>query len=225
MNDKHLIKPWFAILLLMQLVVAGIAIATDIIYFKIGVAGLGIIALMYAHKHHLNKVLDVWVVAIAFGASMVGDCFLSSMNGNSSMFMIGIAFYLLAHIGYLLFSVLNGIIKRGLTVGILIAFLIFYFLALYPSIPDKLLALIVLFYLVVSCVSVGAAFGIKACPKVKWPFVIGIALVLFSDTIISLKEFVKYNSLDFMILPTYYLAQIGITLGLYYKSLRKEMHL
>ncbi len=76
----------------------------------------------------------------------------------------------------------------------------------------------VLFYLIVSCVSLGAALGIKALPKIKLPYVFGIALVLFSDTIISFKEFVHYDALNVLILPTYYLAQIAITIALYHKS-------
>lgn len=211
-------------MVIFQVLIAIIATATNIIYFKIGVAGIGIIILLMMYAKQLTRTLDVWVVILAFLASMIGDCFLSKMNGDSSMFMIGIALYLVAHLGYLLFSLLNGSIKWGITIGILLAFLLFYYLSLYSFIPDKTLAFIVLFYLVVSCVSLGAALGIRDVPKVKWPFIAGIGLILISDTIISFKEFVKYDSLNFMILPTYYLAQIAITVSLYFKSnkLRKE---
>ena len=75
-----------------------------------------------------------------------------------------------------------------------------------------------LIYLLVSCLSVGAAVGIKADPVVKWAYAFGIFLILFSDTIISLKEFVGYNVLNFMILPTYYLAHISITFALIRKT-------
>ncbi|MCP4976172.1 MAG: lysoplasmalogenase [Maribacter sp.] len=216
--EKSLFRSWFAILVLIQVVFAIIATVSDIIYFKIGVAGIGIIILLMAYAKKLLKFLDVWVVILAFVCSMIGDCFLSNMNGDNSMFMIGISLYLLAHVGYLIFSLLNGSIKLGTTIGILMVFIVFYYSTLYSYITDRLLAYIVLFYLVVSCVSLGAALGIKAVQKIKWPFVVGIGLILFSDTIISFKEFMNYDVLNILILPTYYLAQICITIALYNKS-------
>jgi hypothetical protein len=97
-------------------------------------------------------------------------------------------------------------------------FLIFYYLTLYPNILDKTLAFTVLFYLIVSCVSLGAAMGIRATPNIKTPYFIGIAFILFSDIIISFKEFMSFDSLNILILPTYYLAQISITIAVYNKS-------
>ena len=212
------LKPWFLALLMTQLVFAIIAITTDIFIFKIGVAAVGSIIILIAYFKQLMKVLDVWVVILAFVCSMIGDYFLSHMSGNNSMFIIGISLYLTAHVGYLIFSLLNGTIRWKVTTLITMAFLIFYYLTLYPNIIDKTLAFIVLFYLIVSCVSLGAAMGIKAIPNIKTSYLIGIALILFSDIIISFKEFISYDSLNFLILPTYYLAQICITIALFNKS-------
>ncbi len=212
------LKPWFLVLLLTQVVFAIIATATAVFIFKIGVAAIGAIILIVAYCKQLLKALDVWVVILAFVCSMIGDYFLSNMSGDNSMFIIGISLYLTAHVGYLIFSMLNGTIRWKITTLITIAFLIFYSLTLYPNILDKTLAFTVLFYLIVSCVSLGAALGIKALPNIKMPYFIGIALILFSDTLISFKEFMDSDSLSFLILPTYYLAQICITIGLYNKS-------
>ncbi|WP_273274970.1 lysoplasmalogenase [Maribacter polysiphoniae] len=211
-------KQWFTLLVLAQVISAIIATATDVFIFKISVAALGAIILLIAFSKKLRNAFDVWVVILAFVCSMIGDFYLSHMNGNNSMFVIGISLYLLAHIGYLIFSLLNGTIRWRYTLLITTAFLIFFYFSLYPNIPDKTLMVTVLFYLIVSCVSLGAALGIKALPKIKLPYVFGIALVLFSDTIISFKEFVHYDALNVLILPTYYLAQIAITIALYHKS-------
>ena len=211
-------KPWLVILVMAQAVSAIIATGTDIFIFKIGVAAIGSIILSITYFNQLMKVLDIWVVILAFVCSMMGDYFLSHMSADNSMFIIGISLYLTAHVGYLIFSLLNGAIRWKVTTLIAMAFLIFYYLTLYPNILDKTLAFTVLFYLLVSCVSLGAAMGIKAIPNIKTPYLIGIALILFSDTIISLKEFISYYSLNFLLLPTYYLAQIFITIALYNKS-------
>jgi len=211
-------KPWLVILVMAQVVSAIIATGTDIFIFKIGVAAIGSIILLIAYFNQLMKVLDVWVVILAFVFSMIGDYFLSHMSGDNSMFIIGISLYLTAHVGYLIFSLLNGTIRRKVTILITMAFLIFYYLTLYPNILDKTLAFTVLFYLIVSCVSLGAAMGIKAMPNIKKPYFIGIAMILFSYIIISFKEFMGFDSLNILILPTYYLAQICITIALYNKS-------
>ena len=213
------LKPWFLALLLTQVVFAIIATATAVFIFKIGVAAVGSIILLIAYFKQLMKVLDVWVVILAFVCSMIGDYFLSNMSGDNSMFIMGISLYLTAHVGYLIFSMLNGTIRWKITTLITMAFLIFYSLTLYPNIVEKTLAFTVLFYLIVSCVSLGAALGIKALPNIKMPYFIGIALVLFSDTLISFKEFMGSDTLSFLILPTYYLAQICITIALYNKSM------
>ena len=150
--------------------------------------------------------------------SIAGDWFLSNMDGDPMMFSKGIVLFFLAHVGYLMFALFNGRIGWKLTGIILAAFLVFYFLVLYPSINDTVLKLAVLIYLLISCLSMGAAMGIKSDPLVKWAYAFGIFLILFSDTIISLKEFLGYNILNFIILPTYYLAHISITFSLIRKT-------
>ena len=216
--DNSLPKPWFSVLVLAQIFSGIIAWVTDIFIFKISVAALGALILFIAYANRLGKTLDVWVVILAFVCSMIGDYFLSHMQGNTTFFIIGISFYLLAHIGYLIFSLLNGAIHWKSTIGLIAIFLVFFYFVLYPTLVNNTLALMVLIYLLVSCASLGAALGLKMLPAVKWPYVIGIALILFSDTIISFTEFIHYDELNFLILPTYYLAQIAITLALYNKS-------
>ena len=100
----------------------------------------------------------------------------------------------------------------------LAAFLVFFALLLYPAIDDTILKLAALIYLLVSCLSLGASVGIKADPIIKWGYAFGIFLILFSDTIISLAEFLGYHKFDLLILPTYYLAHISITFSLIRKS-------
>lgn len=40
-------------------------------------------------------------------------------------------------------------------------------------------------------------------------------MILFSDTLIALREFMEYGKWDFLVLPTYYLAHIVITRALW----------
>ena len=60
--------------------------------------------------------------------------------------------------------------------------------------------------------------GLRGSQVAKWAYVFGIFLILFSDTIIAYKEFVGYNELNYLILPTYYLAHIAIVFSIIKKT-------
>jgi uncharacterized membrane protein YhhN len=209
-------------LLLFSLISAIVALITSNFIFKSGTAGIGIIILLILNFRKVKPSKVTWLIAGAFLFSITGDWFLTNMNGDPMMFSKGIAMFFFAHIGYLLFALFNGRIRWRFTGLLLAAFLVFYFTMLYPTFKDKVLMLAALIYLLVSCLSMGAAAGIKSDPVVKWAYAFGIFLILFSDTVISLKEFLGYNMLNFMILPTYYLAHISITFSLIRKTDLKD---
>jgi len=205
---------WIYGLLSISLILALMALITSNFIYKSGTAGMGILMLIILHFKEANPSKDTWFIIGAFLFSIAGDWFLSHMNGDMIMFSKGIALFFLAHIGYLMFAIMNGKINWKFTIFLLLIYLSFFFIILYPAINDKILMLATLIYLLVSCLSLGAALGIKAEPVIKWTFVFGIFLILFSDTIISLTEFLGYKAFDFLILPTYYLAHISITFSL-----------
>lgn len=210
---------WIYGLLSISLLLAVMALITSNFLFKSGTAGIGILILIILHFTDVKPSKDTWFIIGAFMFSIAGDWFLSHMNGDLTMFSKGIALFFLAHIGYLLFAVVNGKINWRFTGFLLLIYLTFFFIILYPAITDKTLMLATLIYLLVSCLSLGAAIGIKGDPIIKWTYVFGIFLILFSDTIISLTEFLGYKALDFLILPTYYLAHMSITFSLIRKAI------
>lgn len=206
------------LLLVFSVISAIIALTTSGFIFKSGTAVIGIVILIILNFRAEKPAKETWLILGAFLFSIAGDWFLSNMDGDPMMFIKGIALYFLAHIGYLVFAAFNGRIRWRFTGILLAAFLGYYFLILYPAFDDKFLGFAALIYLLVSCLSLGAAVGIKSDPVVKWTYVFGIFLILLSDTIISLKEFLGFDALNFLILPTYYLAHISITFSLIRKS-------
>ena len=130
------------------------------------------------------------------------------------MFAAGIGLYFLAHGGYLAYALSNGKFNLPFTAVVLFAYLVFFFWVLWPVIEEPILLFATLIYLLISCFSLGASVSLKNTPLVKWSYFIGIALILFSDTIISFKEFTTYQELNFLILPTYYAAHMVITYSL-----------
>lgn len=140
--------------------------------------------------------------------------FLSIMKGDNGLFIKGFALYFIAHLGYLWYAALNGKLNRKFTVILLSSFLLYFYFLLWPRFEETMLLLAVLIYLLISCLSLGMAVGMNGSAIAKWAFVFGVFLILISDTIISLKEFLGNNNYNYMILPTYYLAHLSISFSL-----------
>lgn len=222
MKTQVLKGNWIFSVLLIPFVSALLALNHFGFPFKAGVAASGILILWWVYSDKLSQSKDVWAIFGAFIFSIAGDWFLSNRHGETSRFIMGIALFCLAHVGYLTFALMNGRLNRFLTLIILAAYLGFYFFMLSPGIEDKTLKVATLCYLLVSCFSLGAALGMKENPAFRWLYIFGIVMVLFSDTIIALREFVTYNDLDLLVLPTYYLAQISVTAALISRKVFEE---
>nr|WP_321355708.1 lysoplasmalogenase [uncultured Draconibacterium sp.] len=202
------------LLLIIPVVSAILALCHFGFFFKSGSCGAGILILLLLYFRQLSKATDIVFLMSAFLFSIIGDWFLSNKNGSSSMFIYGIAFYLFAHLGYWFYSIQNGRIRWSFTLVLLGVFLVFFGTVLYPSIGSNTLRVSVLGYLIISCISLGAAVGLKSTGIEKWTYIVGIFLILLSDTIIALNEFVGFKEFNFLILPTYYLAHFSILLSL-----------
>ena len=202
------------VLLGVSVILAILGVSTANFIFKSGTAGMGILIILILYAQFKKSAKDTWMILGAFFFSIIGDWFLSHMNGDSLMFVKGIALFFLAHVGYLLYALFNGRIKGMFTVILLVAYLVFFFLVLYPTFTDVPLMIASLVYLLISCFSLGAAMGMEGDRTAKRSFILGIVLIIFSDTIIAFKEFVDYHMFDFLITPTYYLAHIFITFSL-----------
>jgi len=200
--------------LIIPLALAIFAVAGFGFFFKAAVPGSCAIILVYLFRNKLMSLPDIWFVVAAFLFSIAGDWFLSNKGDSFMMFSAGIGLYLMAHVGYLWFALKNGRIHVLFTIVVLVSYLLFFFMKLYPALDDAVLLIAVLLYLLISCISLGAAFGIKLAPIIKWTYFAGVTLVLLSDTIIALNEFTSYSALNVLILPTYYAAHISIAYAL-----------
>ena len=198
-----------------QLVSAVLALISHNFLLQSGSAGFGILAVWLLMGAGGFKRWDLWMIIGAFAFSIVGDYFLSNRDDSGMMFVYGIGFFFLAHLGYLGFALYQGRLHRGVTVLFCAAYLVFFFTCLYGGISDPVLLWASLAYLFVSCFSMGAAWGIRRHGAFRNMYVAGIGLILFSDTLIAFREFMQYTRWDFLILPTYYLAHILVTLGVW----------
>lgn len=144
----------------------------------------------------------------AFALSMLGDRMLGYVSGG---FLYGVAFFFGAHICYLLFCLRHGRVAKKLLVVLTVVYLVYYVMGLYPTIEKPSMRVAVLLYLLVSCLSFSAAWGLELSKRCRNLFVGGIACLVFSDTLISLHNYLGVSIGYFLMLPTYYASQILIT--------------
>lgn len=199
-----------AVLILLPVLSAMLALAGQGLGWKLGVpfgCAMAVVALLRPRQPGRRA---LWWIVAAFAFSMLGDYFLSSRRGREHYFLLGIAAFWVAHLGYLAYALTRGRIHVHALILLLAGYLTYYFRLLAPAIESPLPGAAVLAYLLVSCVSMAAAAGMRAQPLERALYIAGVALILFSDTVISFREFLGFHRLDAAILPTYYLAQILI---------------
>ena len=201
-------------LLLLPLAVGVAATQTDYLPFKMAVPGLCALILLWAYQGQSAYRLDVTAIVLAFVFSLVGDYFLSNKSGNEIYFVVGIGMYFVAHLGYLAYAWRNGRVHRVVLGVLLLGYLIYYFVSLNPAIDDAVLSGAVLLYLLISCLALATAAGMTLPAEQKWLYVFGIAMVVLSDTAISFNEFLGVRTFNWLILPTYYLAHLTVSLSL-----------
>lgn len=208
-------SPWRFAWLVVPLISAGMALATGRLPWKLGVpACCGAILLSQRRRVSPRCRLQVGAVVFGFALSMVGDYFLSSRRGHAHYFEAGIAAFLLAHLGYLAYALANGRLHWGALSLLLAGFVPYFILGLAPAIPAPGLWVAVLLYLLVSCVGFAAAWGLRVAALPRGLFIAGIGLIVFSDTLISFSEFLRWSALNAWILPTYYLAHLALSSSL-----------
>jgi uncharacterized membrane protein YhhN len=187
------------------------ALRTASVVAKVGVAlSCAAILLWTLRRAPADRRDALWVV-VAQCLSAAGDWFLSNKAGRMGYFIAGIAFFFGAHLGYLVFAVRQGRLQRWVLGGLLLIYLPYHWIWLFPAIAQPMLSTAVLLYLLISCLALAAACGLRLPAPLKWPFVAGISLIVASDTFISFAEFLRIGTFSWLILPTYYLAHLCVT--------------
>lgn len=150
-------------------------------------------------------------LAIAFTASVIGDYFLSFKDNSKNFFIYGIALYFLAHVGYLLYIIMSFEVNRvvfTIMFGVLLTIYLIYYLVVLRKSISGIMNIAALFYLIISCVVLATAVSAETNVLGKVIMISGVALIVISDTIIAETDFLNHKKFSFLILPTYYAAQI-----------------
>lgn len=156
-------------------------------------------------------------IVIAFGFSVMGDFFLSTRGDQTGSkrhyYLLGILFFFLAHLAYLAFASRLGVLNRPILLLILVLFLVYYAVRLYPRLEKTELKIAVLLYLILSCFSLAWVISLGCGSLRSGTLIGGIALIFFSDLTIAESDFCGVKAMAKWILPTYYAAHMILTFG------------
>lgn len=161
----------------------------------------------------------------------MGDYVLGHWGGSFEGFVSGVGLFLLAHLGYVGYSLCRGRLLHWLFCLLALVFGTYYVFLLRPTISDAVTSSAVLAYILISCLSLAAAAGIHSdCAKReealectahsktsrlwKFLFVAGVASLLFSDLLIAQKRFLHDSTLYPLMMPTYFASQLLISAAL-----------
>ena len=149
-------------------------------------------------------------IGVALIVSAAGDWFMAHKGAHQNLYRIGILLFLAGHLLFLVHSLTHA--RRwtpALIAGAALAIVYAVYLRgrVLPRVP-KLLRVPAIAYTVISVVSFsGAAATGNAL------YIIGLGLLLFSDTLIAEHDFLRVHAAGAGILPTYYLCQILVALS------------
>ena len=180
--------------------------------FRAGVSASCAIIVWFMTRQFTDN--SKWYLIAALLISIGGDWFMSHTRGILVRFIYGVCLFFVAHLGFIGFCLKNGRINRYVLIPLLTAYLFFFFIALRPAISHPVEFITILAYLIISCFSFALATGLRLTFPTKLIFSFGIALLVFSDTLIALKNFAGYKDFAFLILPTYFASHIVITLAI-----------
>lgn len=166
-----------------------------------------------------QRFVEAWWVVAAFALSFAGDYVLGHWGGGFTGFVSGVGLFLLAHLGYVGFCLRLGRLSRWLFAVLVMVFGGYYALLLRPAIGDVVTSIAVLAYILISCLSMAAAVGLRDGrlahePLTRALYIIGIGCLLFSDLLIAQKRFLHDGTLYPLMMPTYFASQLFVTASL-----------
>lgn len=169
---------------------------------------------------------DAPVLAAALFVSCIGDYFMAHKGDREWMYLLGIAGFFLAHMVFIAHALTHVLfashealvlgvapratyVRAGLLTGAVLAlwFTPYLILRVIRKVP-KLLKLPVVLYTFISIA--GLACAVMTGNVL---YILGIAMLLFSDTMIAETDFVGNAKTGRLIMPTYYLCHILVALS------------
>ena len=156
--------------------------------------------------------VDGRLLALALAASVAGDYLLAHQRGHANYFLWGVACFGLGHLAFILYAARRFRFSPA-ALAVMLALAAGYAFYLTRCVLPKQPAAMrfaLSGYTLVSLAGLFFALCLDAAPAERILYALGIASILFSDTMIAEAEFVGHRWARPLILPTYYLCHILI---------------
>ena len=143
-------------------------------------------------------------------------------EGREIFFVFGITFFLIAHVLYILYFLKNkGERHLSMVISLIVfmAYLVYFLYILRLNIVSPVLSAAVLLYIIVSVISFAVAWDVQFKLSAKISTILGISMIVFSDTLIAQNNFVSQTELTQLIIPTYMMCHFFLTLGILIQDL------
>jgi len=150
------------------------------------------------------------LLCAALAVAVLGDWFMAHKGSNQLMYAAGIGGFFCSHL--LLYLYARTMIPEGAQLpaaagAALLGCIVYLALRILPKTP-RLLTVPVAAYTLISVLSLAAAIKTGSIL-----YAAGVGSLLFSDIMIAENDFAGNKRVGFLILPTYYLCHILITLS------------
>jgi len=153
------------------------------------------------------------LICLAYGFSVIGDFFLAHQKISPFSYLFGVGGFFTAHAFFLSYAFLTARFSYWsviCAVILIVPYGRFLINGLYPNIRELSMRIAVTMYMLISIAVFSAAVSMDAAVFEKLLFTAGIAMILFSDTLIALSDFMGRRKLGSIILPAYYACHILI---------------
>lgn len=153
-------------------------------------------------------------MALALVISVAGDWCMNHKSGKPAMYIIAIALFLMAHVGFIIYAVprFDGSLRIYACAALLAGALIWYMVSrAMPKITLTPMKIAVAAYAAVSLISLIAAAGLNGTNALETLlYSVGIAMIVASDMMICENDFVGNRSCGEYIMPLYYMCHIFV---------------
>ncbi len=152
----------------------------------------------------------LWLLIVGLVVSIVGDWFMAHQRRSPLNFFFGVGGFGIAHMLFIAYALtrfhfnLPALIVAG---ALIVGYALYFALGVYPRI-DTPVAIAITGYALVSLAGLYCALSMNAPAAEKVLYALGIASILFSDTMIAESDFMHHAYAGKLILPTYYLCHI-----------------
>lgn len=147
--------------------------------------------------------------------SVMADWFLAHQNGGQNRFLYGVMGFFAAHCMFAWYALKRFAFRWEIlaTALVLLAIYTVYMSFRELRAADKPLRAPLFLYMMVSVLSLYCACSCKVWNVSTILYAVGIAAILFSDTMIGENEFMHQAWARKLVLPTYYLCHVLISLS------------